>query len=125
MSTPNQRTALYLRRREFYVEQVEQRVAGTFRTRDLFGAFDQLAVGHGITLAIQTTSDSGGNFANRRKRLLSPKVLPRVLACVDVGWRIEAWAWGRGSRDLKRYELCVSKAVGAYWLDLPDDATLF
>jgi hypothetical protein len=57
-------------------------------TNDLFGWIDVLAVSTLGTLALQVTSDNGGNVSARTQKAWAE---PRLKACLLAGWRCEVW----------------------------------
>jgi len=58
--------------------------------QDLYGFIDILCVGTEGTLAIQATSDNGGNVAKRVQKIADSD---KVAACRDAGWKIEVHGW--------------------------------
>jgi len=62
--------------------------------QDLFGFVDVLAIRDGETLAIQTTS--GGNLADRRKKILAHENLPMLQS---AGWQVVLHGWRKNSKS--------------------------
>lgn len=90
--TPTQRSVKHLRDAGWpLVEVVEHHGRHTARTHDLWGWCDILAVGPQGILAVQTTSDNGGNVAARvRKVTESDTVAPVREAGIAIhvhGWK--------------------------------------
>lgn len=91
--TPQARAIQRLRAEGFEVEVVEQikRIPGRTWRKDLFGAFDLLAVnGVGDIKAVQVTSRS--NVASRVNKLADLPVLGWLR---KAGWGLHVWGWGR------------------------------
>lgn len=92
-TSPQARAIAKLRAGGFHVETVEQvkRIPGKTWRRDLFGAFDLLAVNDaGHVVAVQVTSR--GNVSSRVRKLADLE----VLGCVrKAGWRLAVWGYGR------------------------------
>lgn len=70
---------------------------------DLFGFVDVVVVepGRGGILAIQATSDNGGNFAGRIRKIVS-ECTPEARQLLEAGNRIEVWAWKKHDRPMER-----------------------
>lgn len=64
---------------------------GIVRRKDLFGAFDLLAVDiHGDVLAVQVTSRC--NVAKRVKKIAD---IPTIDRLRNAGWNLEVWGYGK------------------------------
>jgi len=57
--------------------------------QDLYGIIDLVGVGDG-TLAVQSTSDNGGNVAKRITKIRESENTNIIL---DAGWKIEVHGW--------------------------------
>lgn len=79
---------------------MERRNPGVFKTHDLFGFIDVLAIREGETLAVQTTS--GPNVASRVKKIAEAEHLAAVRA---AGWLIHVHGWRKNAK--KRWECRV------------------
>ena len=88
MTTPTQRTLAKLRKEGWTAAVVERRNPGVFKTHDLFGFIDVLAIRGAETLAVQTTS--GGNVSARIKKIADSEHVGRVR---DAGWMIHVHGW--------------------------------
>lgn len=89
-SQPIVRTLSFLRKQGYDCSIVERWNPYSKRKHDAFGFIDIIAVKPDTPiLAIQATGGSGGNFAERRKKILSE---PRVLTWLQAGGRIEIHA---------------------------------
>ena len=86
----NQRVLSKLRKEGYVAEVVERWDSFSRRKHDLFGFIDILAVGNGLTLAIQVTSRS--NMASRRKKMRTAPELPILLI---AGWCVELWGFDK------------------------------
>ncbi len=86
--TPTARTLAFLRKDGWTAAVVERRNPGVFKTHDLFGFIDVLAIREGETLAVQTTS--GSNVASRIKKIAEAEHLAAVRA---AGWAIHVHGW--------------------------------
>lgn len=85
--SPTQLTLRELRKSWPFVQVVEHWVPGANVRRDLFNFIDVLAVG---VLAVQATSDNGGNVSKRCKKIADNPALPHLR---EAGWLIEVWGW--------------------------------
>jgi hypothetical protein len=70
------------------VETVERWNSFARVKNDLFGIIDVLAVGGGVTLAVQVTSRD--NMSSRRKKITESPAYPELL---EAGWRVELHGW--------------------------------
>lgn len=67
--------------------------------QDLFGIVDVLAVGNGETVAVQCTSDNGGNVSARCKKIADADAVPDMR---KAGWRIIVQGWRKRKCDDNR-----------------------
>jgi len=88
--TPTQRTLKKLRDAGYVAEVVERWNPHAKVRHDLFGGIDVLAVGFGVTYAIQCTTQP-----NAKRRVEKLKALPALPFLVAAGWRIEVWGWAK------------------------------
>ena len=88
MSSPTQRSLALLRGRGYTVAVTEHWNAFARVRQDLYGFVDVLAVGHGHTVAVQTTSYS--NVAARVAKIRNSAVAPTLRA---AGWRVSVHGW--------------------------------
>lgn len=91
--SPTQRTLADCRKKGLTAAVVERYSAFDRRRHDLFGFIDVLAVGDGVTYAIQTTS--GSNFSARRKKIVEHENYEAVKA---AGWVILVHGWRKNSK---------------------------
>jgi len=56
----------------------------------MYGIIDIIAIGHGETLVVQTTSR--GNVAARQKKIVESEYYPEM---VRSGWKVQVWGWGK------------------------------
>ena len=100
--SPTQLTLRHLREdpRFTRIEVVERWNPHARIRQDLFGVVDVLAIGPGITLAVQCTSAGG---VSARKRKLSEADATRDL--LRAGWLVEIHGWAKRSHkwELTRY----------------------
>jgi hypothetical protein len=102
LSSPTQRSLKKLKDEGYVAEVVEKRIPHTKITKDLYGFIDILAVGHGETLAVQTTT--GSHVANRLTKINSSANLQPVKA---AGWRVIVHGWAkRGARGKPKLWTC-------------------
>ncbi len=87
-STHKQRALVKLEALGYVVADVEKWIARAKRRIDLFGCLDLLAIGEGVTLGVQVTSDNGGHVADHVRKMLAE---PRLVDCLRAGWQIELW----------------------------------
>jgi len=76
----------------FHCEVVERWNPHVRVRKDLFGIADILAVGHGLTIMVQTTS--GSNLAARVKKIIAMRTFGLVWLGVS-GHRIEVHGWAK------------------------------
>ena len=88
--SPTQRSLKYLRDQGYQCWIVEHWNSFARIRQDLFGCIDILCIGHGHTLAVQTTSRS--NVAARQKKIVENKYYPEM---VRSGWKIQIQGWGK------------------------------
>ena len=86
----NQRVLKALRDDGYHAQVVERYDSFTKRRHDLFGVIDILAVGWGITRAIQVTSRS--NMSSRRTKIRESEAFKEML---KAGWHIELWGYDK------------------------------
>lgn len=86
--SPTSESIAYLKSQGYLVSIVEKWNPHAKIRQDLFGFIDLLAIKHGETLAVQTTTAS--NFAARKTKILSHENLPIVSAS---GWQIRLHGW--------------------------------
>ena len=87
--SPTVRSLKLLRKDGYYAEVTEHYNSFTHRRHDLFGFADIIALKDGERpMLIQTTV--GGQFANRRAKILASPLFPLVYGSFDIvlhGWR--------------------------------------
>ena len=88
--SPTQRSLKLLREQGYSVWIVEHWNHFARIRQDLFGCIDLLAIGHGETLAVQTTSRS--NVAARQKKIVENEYYPEM---IRSGWKVHLHGWGR------------------------------
>lgn len=88
--SPTQRSLKYLREQGYFVWVVETWNPWARKRQDLFGCIDILAIGHGHTLAIQTTSRSNVNA--RVKKIEENEYYPEI---IRSGWLVHVHGWGK------------------------------
>ena len=88
--SPTQRSLKYLREQGYAVWIVEIWNPWARKRQDLFGCIDLLAIGHGHTLAVQTTSRS--NVSARVKKIEENEHYPEM---VRSGWKVQVQGWGK------------------------------
>jgi hypothetical protein len=94
--TPNARTANWLGIHGYRAGSVETR-RGKY-AHDLFGCWDGIAVGPGVTIAYQATV--GSALANRREKLLEMPV--QLRDCLAAGWVLLLLGWSKAGPKGKR-----------------------
>jgi hypothetical protein len=99
----NQRVMKRLRNEGYCAEVVERWDSFSRRRHDLFGFIDVLAVGNGLTLAIQVTSRS--NMSSRRNKM---RAAPELQAMCDAGWRVELWGFDKPASRWRLEVECVT-----------------
>jgi hypothetical protein len=101
--SPTQRTQQLLRESGYTVANCERKLPATpagYRghliTQDLFGFIDTLAVKNtGRLIAVQSTSNNGGNHAAHVKKVLASKAARLLVYHMDIA----VWSWAkRGPR---------------------------
>jgi hypothetical protein len=112
--SPTARTLAFARKRGWDIGVVEQRIPRTFITRDLFGFIDLVAMDDqpGL-LAIQATSDNGGNAAARCAKIVDDEHRPAAVRWLSSGLRLEVWAFGKrgAAGTAKRWRLRRQRAT--------------
>jgi hypothetical protein len=113
MTSSTQRTLKYLRGRGYVCAVVEKWIPATMRRKDLFGFVDILAINFYETLAVQSTSCSGGNLTARIKKA---QALPAFVTWLSgparavefIGWRKLKRGYERPTwvPDVRRYVPC-------------------
>jgi hypothetical protein len=89
MSSPTQRTLKMLRDEGWELVQVVEHWNSFARIRqDLFGVVDVLAVGHGETLAVQTTS-----YSNVSARVTKIAESDAIAPLREAGWAFHVHGW--------------------------------
>ena len=88
--TPTQRSLKYLREQGYSVWIVEHWNHFARKRQDLFGCIDLLAIGHGHTLAVQTTSRD--NTSTRCKKIVENDYYSEM---IRSGWKIHVHGWGK------------------------------
>lgn len=104
---PGQRSLKKLRDEGWLCQTVEKYNSFIHIRQDLFQFIDIIAVKKGRTLAIQTTSDDGGNVSAHIKKI---KGLADYEIVKSAGWEIECWGWRKGGKQGKR-KLWVCRIV--------------
>lgn len=95
-SSPTSRSLAKLREEGYQAEVVERWISFAGKRgirKDLFGFIDILAVGHGETVAVQTTSAS--NMAARIRKIAESDQVPE---CRKANWRILVHGWRKDSK---------------------------
>ena len=84
MKTVDQRTLAYFEGQGYVIDKAERQL-GKIK-RDLFGFIDFVAVhpDRDITVGVQATGDSGGNFAARKRKILEHKNYPLIRKKWDI-----------------------------------------
>ena len=96
-----------MRRRGYeLVEVVEHRIPHTFITRDLWGIADIVCVGGPADeiVAVQVTSDNGGNVAKRRTKIVDSDAI-QVLRRVGIRFLLHGWKKRKGGPVLRELDL--------------------
>jgi len=107
MASPTSRTLQRLRAGGWTVAVAEAWIAQAGVKRDLFGAFDVVAIrpdSQGV-LGVQATT--GANHASRRAKLLAN---PAVLTWLQAGNTCEVWSWAqyKGRWEVRREALTLA-----------------
>lgn len=97
--SPTQRSLKYLRNQGYSVWIVEHWNHFARKRQDLFGCIDLLAIGHGHTLAVQTTSMS--NISARNHKICDNEYYPEM---IRSGWKVHIHGWGLVGR---KYEVKI------------------
>lgn len=84
----------------YSAERVDKRIPGTTLARDMFNCIDVLAVGHGVTRAVQCTSH--GHVSDRIKKV---EASPALSDMRKAGWSIEVWGWRRREDGTYYYKI--------------------
>jgi hypothetical protein len=112
MTSSTQRTLKYLRGRGYVCAVVEKWIPQTRRRLDAFGFIDILAISDTETLAVQSTSASGGNLMARVRKAQALPTFAQWLAephrAVEfVGWRKLKRGYSRPTwvPDVRRFPL--------------------
>lgn len=95
MSSPTQRTLKHLRALGYQAAVTERWNPFAHIRQDLFGIVDVLAVGHGETVAVQTTTGDGGNVAERIRKIADAEVTPFLR---EAGWKLLVHGWRKNSK---------------------------
>lgn len=102
--SPTQCTLDKWRKAGYRCEVVEKTIPKTFIKKDLFGFIDVLAVGHGETVGIQTTS--AGHISDRVRKI---EGMPEIVADLrDAGWRLIVEGWKKPKNRWVSREVDVS-----------------
>lgn len=94
MTSPTQRTLKKLRDEGYRAEVVEKWIPQARRRKDLFGFIDVLAVGHGKTVGVQSTTSA--HLAERVAKCSASEALSDVH---DSGWVILCHGWRKNSKN--------------------------
>lgn len=103
-ATPTARSLAYARKLGMTADVVERRLPRCFITRDLFNAFDIVALQPGMSGVIGIQTTSGSNAAARMKKL---KANPTVRLWIETGNRAEVWSW----RKAKNRWVCRTQSL--------------
>lgn len=98
--SPTERTLAYLRKQGYRVAVVERWNPHAKIRQDLFGIIDVLAIGKGITLAVQCTS--ADNVSARVHKIAEHESTPWIR---EAGWLIEVQGWTKGKREPRIVDL--------------------
>ena len=102
--SPMQRSLKELRKQGYLCAITEKYNFFIHIRQDLFGIADIIALKGNQTLAVQTTSDDGGNISAHSKKI---KANPNYKFIKKAGWKIEIWGWGKkGKRGKKKLWQC-------------------
>lgn len=100
--TPTQRSLKYMRDQGYKCWIVEHWNHFARIRQDLFGCIDILCIGHGETIAIQTTSTG---VAARVKKIKENEHYPVML---ESGWCVVVHGWSRNSKgEMKLREVIL------------------
>lgn len=102
--SPTQLTLRKWRNAGYMVQVVEHWVPQARIRRDLFGFVDVVAVGHGETVGIQTTSAK-----NMSARVRKIEEMPEIVATLrDANWRLVVEGWRKPAHRWISREVEVS-----------------
>lgn len=73
---------------------------------DLFGFIDIIAIGPGITLAVQSTSKKQIS-PHRKKMRDDPETRANVVHVLEAGWQVEIHGWAQPTGPRGRWECTV------------------
>lgn len=93
MNSPTQRSLAYLRSQGYECAVVERWNSHARIRQDLFGFIDLLALGQGLTLAVQISTAS--SMSCRRAKILQNQNLPVLMA---AGWCVMIHGWYKGPK---------------------------
>lgn len=111
--SPTQLTLRKWRKAGYQCAVVEKWNHHTKIRQDLFGFVDVLAVGHGETVGIQSTS--WGNVSSRRNKIADLQADTGIVGALQAGgWRIVIEGW---KKPAHRWE-CREEAVPDHNVDL-------
>lgn len=101
----NQRVLKALADDGFLAQVVERWDSFSRRRHDLFEIIDILAIGHGMTIAVQVTSRD--NMAARRRKM---RATPALAEMLRAGWKVELWGYDKPAHRwrLKREMISVT-----------------
>ena len=102
--SPTQCTLDKWRKLGYMCEVVEKTIPKTFIKKDLFGFVDVLAVGHGETVAIQTTS---ADHVSHRGRKIED-MPERVAELRNANWRLVVEGWKKPGHRWECREVDIS-----------------
>ncbi len=94
-TSPTKRTLDHMRKQGYLCDVVEKtiRTPTTQFKRDLFGFVDVLCLRDDEIVAVQATSDNGGNVSSRIKKIESDELAEKVAAVRKAGIRIVVQGW--------------------------------
>lgn len=90
--SPTQRALKELRDKGFTAWIVESTIPKTFIKRDFMGFADIIYLTASSIVALQVTSNEGGNHAARRTKIIAE---PRALQWLKAGGLIELWSFAK------------------------------
>lgn len=98
--SPTARSLEECRKRGWIAGVVERWNQHAHVLQDLFGCIDIIAITPTGILAIQATSNNGGNHSARVAKVLAE---PRAKAWVEAGGKFEVWSWAKqGARKERK-----------------------
>lgn len=110
--SPTARTLQWHKARGFPAGVVERFNVYSRTRNDLFGFIDIITIKGGCIVAIQATGGSGGNHAERLRKILStPAIHVTAIKWLGAKGRIEIWSW----RKLVRYNADGTKSKRPRW----------